>query len=149
MPLLSQLDADLKQALLARNTELAGLLRLLKAALKNEMIEKRSDDLSDEDVIKVLKREAKKRQDSITQYEAGGRQDLVEVEKKELELIKKYLPTEMSEDKIHATVANIISGMGEVSMSQFGQVMGAVMKQIGSEADGTLVSKVVKEILNK
>ena len=149
MSLLSQLEADLKQAMLARNSELTGVLRMLKSALKNEMIAQKSLELSDEDFIKILKREAKKRQDSIVQYTQGGRADLAETEEKELVLIKKYLPEEMSEDKIRSVVAEVLSGLGEVNPSQFGQIMSAVMKVVGSTADGTLVSKVVKEMLNK
>jgi len=149
MSLLSQLEADLKQAMLARDSELVGLLRMLKSALKNEMIAQRTEDLSDENVIKILKREAKKRQEAINLYIKGGRKELAEVEERELTIIKKYLPAEMSEEQIREVVNQVISDRGEVNPSQFGQIMGATMKKVGSAAAGVLVSKIVKEVLAK
>ncbi len=148
MSLLSQLEADLKQALLTKDKDTANLLRLIKAALKNEMIALKKQELSDEEVIKVLKREAKKRQDSIKQFTQGGRQDLADQEKKELAILEKYLPQQLPPEEIKKVIQEVINGMGEVSPSQFGAVMGAVMKKIGSQADGNVVSQLVKEALS-
>jgi uncharacterized protein YqeY len=149
MSLAQNIENDFKKAMLERNKDLANLLRLLKAALKNEMINLRKQELSDQEVIKVLKYEAKKHQDSIQQFAQGGRQDLVNQEKRELAMIKKYLPPEMSQEEIKKIVQEVVSGLGEVAPSQFGQVMGAVMKKVGGQTDGAIVSKVVKETLNK
>lgn len=147
MSLLSQLDNDLKSAMIARNSELTDLLRLLKAALKNEMIGLKKQDLTDEEVFKVLKREAKKREDSITLFTSGNRPELAAKEQAELALIKKYLPAELSEDKVREIVASVIAELGASSPSQFGLVMKAAMAKAGGQADGGVVSRVVKEIL--
>ncbi|NMC51824.1 GatB/YqeY domain-containing protein [Candidatus Kuenenbacteria bacterium] len=147
MSLLSQLDNDLKSAMIARNSELTDLLRLLKAALKNEMIGLKKQDLTDEEVFKVLKREAKKREDSIPLFTSGNRPELAAKEQAELALIKKYLPAELSEDKIREIVESVIAELGASSPSQFGLVMKAAMAKAGGQADGGVVSRVVKEIL--
>lgn len=147
MSLAERLNNDLKQALLDRHKDAVDLLRLIKAALQNEAISLKSKELKDDQVIKVLKREAKKRQDSITQFTQGNRPDLADKEKHELELIKPYLPEEMSSGKVKEIVAQVIQEMGEVSPSQFGAVMGAVMQRTQGQADGALVSRTVKEAL--
>ncbi len=147
MSLISRLDNDLKQALLSKDKEVASLLRLIKAALKNEMINLRKDELSDDETIKILRKEAKKRQDSIEQFTKGNRIDLAEQEKKELTLIEKYLPAQMSLTDIKKIVTEVISSMDQVGPSQFGQVIGLVMKKTAGQADGSLVSQAVKEAI--
>lgn len=149
MSLNSTLEKDLKDALFARDKGKAGLLRLLKAALKNEMISLKKQELKDEEIIKILKCEAKKRQDSIEQFTKGNRQDLADKEQAELVLIKKYLPQEMSPEEVKKIIQEVISSMGKITPSQFGQVMGAVMKKTAGQADGNLVSKLVKEVLDE
>ncbi len=149
MSLLNQLEADLKQALLAKDRATADLLRLLKAALKNEMIALKKQELSDEEVLKVLKREAKKRHDSIEQFTRGGRQDLADQEKRELDILEKYLPAALPPDELKKHIQAVIDDLEEVSPSQFGQVMKAVMARVGGQADGKLVAQLVKEALQK
>ncbi len=148
MSLLSQLEADLKQALLSKDKATVDLLRLMKAALKNEMIALKKTALTDDEVVKVLKREAKKRQDSIQQFTNGGRQDLADQEKKELALLEKYLPQQLPAEEIKKIIQQVASEMGEIAPSQFGMLMGAVMKKVGNQADGNLVSQLVKEFIN-
>ncbi len=148
MSLLSQLEADLKQALLSKDKATVDLLRLMKAALKNEMIALKKTALTDDEVVKVLKREAKKRQDSIQQFTNGGRQDLADQEKKELALLEKYLPQQLPAEEIKKIIQQVAGEMGEIAPSQFGMLMGAVMKKIGNQADGNLVSQLVKEFIN-
>ena len=149
MSLATTLENDFKNAMLNRQKDLVDLLRLLKAALKNEMINFRKQELSDSEVIAVLKREAKKRHDSIEQFTKGKRQDLADKETAELKLIKHYLPQELSADEVRKVAQEVISSLGEVAPSQFGRVMGAVMARLKGQADGTLVSQIVKETLNK
>ncbi len=149
MSLINKLDADLKQALLSKDKDTVALLRLIKAVLKNEMIALKKDSLTDDEVIKLLRKEAKKRQDSIEQFTAGNRIDLAEQEKKELSLIEKYLPAQMSLTDIKKIVTEIIASIDNVAPSQFGQIMGLVMKKTAGQADGNLVSQAVKEALNK
>ncbi len=151
MLLLDKINQDLKQAMKEKDARALSVLRMLISALNNEAIalKKKEEGLSEEEINRVLKREAKKRKDSIQQFIAGGRAELAEQEKEELKILNKYLPEEMSEGDIKKAVEEVISEMGEVSPSQFGQVMGKVMAKIKSQADGSMVSKVVKEMLNK
>ena len=149
MSLATTLENDFKNAMLNRKKDLVDLLRLLKAALKNEMISLKKQELSDAEVITILKREAKKRHDSIEQFTKGKRQDLADKETAELKLIKHYLPQELSADEVRKVAQEVISSLGEVAPSQFGRVMGAVMARLKGQADGTLVSQIVKETLNK
>jgi uncharacterized protein len=148
MSLFAQIEKDFLEAYKTRAEEKVSLLRLLKAALKNEMIELKKSELADEEVIKILKREVKKHLDSIELFSKGNREELAAKEKAELAIIKTYLPAELSEVEIKAAVLEIIQELGGASGVQFGQVMGLAMKKLGSSADGTLVSKVVKETLN-
>ena len=105
--------------------------------------------LSAEEELKILKREVKRRKDSIAQYEDADRSELAEQEKQELEILFVYLPEEMSEDEVCKIVKEVISEIGEVAPSQFGQVMGQVMTKTKGQANGAIVSKVVKEEINK
>lgn len=149
MSLFETLENDLKSAMLSRNKELTDLLRLIKAALKNEMISLKKQKLTDDEIVVVLKREAKKRNDSIEQFKKGGRNDLAAAEQKELEMIKKYLPAEMPPQEVQKIIDQVVSSMNEVAPSQFGQIMGQVMAKVKGRADGTLVSKLVKKTINK
>jgi len=149
--LLQQINDDIKQSMRNKDSETLSVLRMLVSAINNEAIvlKKKDEGLNKEEELKILKREAKKRKDSIEQYNAGGREELAEKEKKELEILNKYLPEEMSEDEVRKIVEEVVAGMDEVLPSQFGQVMGQVMAKTKGQADGGVVSKVVKETLNK
>jgi len=145
MSLLTTIDADLKSAMLAHEQALVDLLRLLKSALKNEMISLIKQDLTDDESLKVIKREAKKREDSIAIFTTGNRPDLVAKEQAELELIKKYLPAAMSEDELRKIVESVLA---ETTDRQFGLIMKSVMAKTHGAADGAVVSKIVKELLS-
>ena len=151
MALKEQIQNDLKTALLGGDRFVGEVLRGLKAAILNEEVAtgKRDEGLADVDVEKVIAREVKKRTESIKLYEQNGRPELAEAEKNEAEVIKKYLPEQLSEDDIRAMVQEIIGGMGDVSMQQMGQVIGAVKAKAGNAADGSLVAQLVKEALSK
>lgn len=148
MNLLAKLESDFRSAMIARAAETVALLRLLKAALKNEMISLLKPELTDEETIKVLKREAKKREDALELYLKGGRPELADKEKAELALIKKYLPEQLSEADIQKITNGVIAEMGSAATSQFGMVMKAVMAKTKGLADGALVSRIVKELLS-
>jgi uncharacterized protein YqeY len=124
---------------------------MLNAALQNETIAlgKKDAGLNDDEAIKVIKKEVKKRKDSVDQFMAGGRTELAEKEKREMEILAAYLPAEMSEEELKKIVAEVLAEMGEVAPSQFGVVMKAVMAKAGGQADGAVISKLVKEGLNK
>ncbi len=147
MTIEEQIKNQLKNALKEKNAELATSLRQLLSAIKNEAIAlmKKDEGLSDEEVINVLKREKKKREDSISLYREGNREDLAEKEQKELELINEFLPAEMSDEEIKAVVDKVIA---EADDKSFGKIMGQVMKEVGSRADGSRVKKIVEESLN-
>ncbi len=149
MSLTARLEADFKKAMLAKDKERVGLLRMLKSSLKNEMIKSKQQELADEAVVKLFKSEIKKRKDSAEQYEKGDRGDLATQERKEIEIIEDYLPEQMSQDEIRQVVQQVIQDMGQAAPSQFGQVMKSVMEKISNQADGSLVSQVVKEEINK
>lgn len=148
--LTSQISADIKQAMKDKDTLKLSVLRMVLSSLNNEAINlnKKDAGLSDEEALKVLKKEVKKRKDSIEQYVSGGREDLADHEKKELEILEKYLPEEMGESEIKQIVESVIAEMGgSVAPSQFGAVMKAVMTKTAGSADGAMVTRIVKESL--
>ena len=144
-----QIYTDLKLAMKNKDVLKVSVLRMLIAAFNNEAINlmKKDEGLSDEEAIKVLKKEAKKRKDSIEQFTAGNRPELAKKENEELKILSVYLPAEMSEEDLKKIVAEVIAEMGEVSPSQFGMVMKAVMAKTAGKADGGMASNVVKEVL--
>src|SRR3990167_5901294 len=120
MGLLAQMQEDLKVALKGGNFEVTGTIRMLQAAVHNEHIAKGKDkELTDEDIMAVLRKEAKKRRESADVFASAGRTDLSDKEEKELILIKGYLPPELSDAEVEAIVAEVVAG-GE---SKFGKVM--------------------------
>ena len=142
--------ADLITAMKAKDTKRLQVLRSLKAKLLEKEIEQRSGgkaELSNENTLAVLTKAAKQRKESIDQYTAGNRLDLVGVEKIELEIIESYLPAPMSEDEIIELIDNQINKVGATGMQDIGKVMGPIMGQLKGKADGSLVNKLVKQRL--
>lgn len=143
MSLKSELDSKLKEAMIAHDEPIVSLLRMIKSSIKNSEISK-GHELEDNEVLAVLEKEAKQRKDSISQFEAGGRSDLAEKEKSELVIIESYLPEKMSEEEITEIVKKKIS---ELEGQDFGKIMGACMGELKGKADGALVQKIVKEVM--
>jgi len=145
----SQIDTDLKTALLGGDRFSAEVLRGLKAVILNEEVSqgKRDEGLDDETIEKLIVREVKKRQDSATQYEAAGRPELVEAERAESKVIEGYLPTQLSEDDIKTAITETISTLGVSGPQAMGQVIGAVKGKLGNTADGGTIARLVKEAL--
>jgi uncharacterized protein YqeY len=148
MSLKEQIEADTKTAMKARDMETVSALRMVSSSIKNKMIEVRPKDLTDEDVISVLKKLSKQRKDSIEQFQKAGRNDLADKEQKELSVLEKYLPEQMSEEQITEIVKATISEMGASSMKDMGKVMGAVTGKTQGAADNKLVSQIVKAQLS-
>lgn len=151
MAIKDQIMADLKQAMKDKDQDRLRVLRSLKANLLDREISERKEgeaSLSDEQTIEVLMKAAKQRKESIEQFEEGGRDDLVDSEKEELEIINEYLPEMLSEDEIREVAREKIEQMGAENMADMGKVMGAVMQELKGKAEGSLVSKVVKEELS-
>jgi uncharacterized protein YqeY len=146
MSLIQQLDQDLAAAMREAVVSRVTVLRLLKSSLKNEQI-KLGHELSEPEVMKVLQREAKQRRDSIKQYDEGGRQDLADSERHELEIIQAYLPQPMDEAELAQLVDVVVTEINATSVAEMGVVMGAVMQRTAGRADGGTVSRLVKQRL--
>ena len=141
-----KLSNDIKTALKGKKELELLVLRGVSAVIKNKEIEKR-DELIEEEVIQIFLSEAKKRKDSIEEFKKGNREDLVEKEKKELEILKKYLPEQMSEDQIKEEVKKVIKKVGAVGSQEIGKVMSVLMPKLKGKVDGKVVSKLVGELL--
>jgi uncharacterized protein len=145
-----KIEAELKSALKSGEKEKTGILRFLISAIKNHQIEIKAKDeeyLKDEDVVAVIRRQVKQRKDSIAEYEKGGRQDLAEKEKTELNMLENYLPAQAGEEKIREIVKAKKSELGIIDKTGFGKLMGVVMNELKGQADGDAVKKVVEEEL--
>ncbi len=136
----------MKEALKAGEKDRLLLLRGLKSELKYARLDK-GDDLTDEDCISVLASQAKKRRDSIEQYEKAGRDDLVKKEQAELDYITEYLPRQLDETELREIITKAVAESGAESPAQIGAVMKIVMPQVKGAADGKLVGKLAREIL--
>lgn len=144
---LSQLEADLAVAAKARDQVRLTVLRLLKTALLNYKIEV-GEDLSPQQIMSVLQKEAKKHQDSIEQYKNAGRDDLVKEEAAELGIIDEYLPAKMSQADLEKLVDEAIAEVGATTMADMGKVMGVAQKKSAGAADGSQLSAIVKSRLS-
>lgn len=151
MTLREKITGDLKAAMKAGEAQKRDTLRLLDSAIKNSEIEKkkREEGLSDEEVLEVVMRAVKQRQDSISQFEKGGRPELAEQEKKEIEVLAVYLPEQLGREDVQIAVREVVAQLGTVSASDFGKVMGQAMAKLKGQADGNVVKEVVKEELDK
>ena len=144
-----KLEQDLKTAMLAGDSERVMTLRNMKSALLNVKVAsgKRETGLSDDEVLPILSKEAKKRQESADFYVQGGSQDRADKELSEKSIIEEYLPKQLSTEEITAIVEEVIAALGASGPSAMGQVMGQVKAKTGSKADGSIVAKIVKEKL--
>jgi len=162
MDLRETINNEIKKAMQGKNELLLLVLRGLNAAFHNKEIEKRTklsktekdiakleklSKLSDEEVIEVISSEAKKRNDSIVEFKKGNRSDLVEKEEKELEILKKYLPEQMSEEQISEEAKKAIKETGAVGPKDTGKVMAALMPKVKGRAGGDVVSRIVATLL--
>jgi len=145
MDIKAQVQAELTAAMKARDDLKLQTLRLLSNALHNEEISKQTE-LTESDVQAVIKREVKKRKEAIESYALAGRTESADKESAELKILEAYLPTAMSEDEIVKIVDAEIAANPEAKV---GQIIGAVIKQSGGQADGTVVAKLVNDKLNQ
>jgi len=130
------------------NTNASDILKMALASIKNAQIAQ-DDELTEQDIEKILRKEVKKIEDSISQFTQMGRTDLVEKETSQLEIIKKYLPELMSEEDIKVIINNKIKELNISGMDDMGKLMGAVMKETAGKADGNTVKNLVTQILTK
>lgn len=165
MSIKEKITTDLKDALKEKKELEVSVFRMLLAAILNKEKEKRAklakeeeglkeeelakkSQLTDEEVLEVVSSEAKKSKEAIEAFKKGGRADLVGKEKAELEILKKYLPEQFSEEEIKKLVQEAIAKVGASSPKDMGKVMAELMPQVKGKADGNTVSKIVKELLS-
>ncbi len=142
-----QINKDYIDALKQKNTVKSSTLNFLRAQLKNVAIEKKKDVLDDAEVVVVIKKQLRQRQDSIEQFEKGGRADLAQKERTELDILKLYLPQELSEEEILPTVRECIKEVSASSVKDMGKVMKLVISRLAGRADNKKVSEIVRNTL--
>lgn len=141
-----KIQQDLKQAMIAKEETKVSTLRMLVSELKYAQI-KKSEDLTDEDIVSVVQKELKKRQESIEAFEKAGRAEMAEKEKAEVEILKVYLPPQMSDEELEKIVEEAIAATGASTPADMGKVIGMVMGKVGQSASGSQVSSIVKSKL--
>lgn len=139
--------SDLRDAMRAKDVPRRNTIRMLEAAIKNAEIDKRGAELADADVLAILQRQVKQRRESIEQFEKGGRKDLADNERVEIDIIEQYLPTQLSRDEVEVRARAVIGQIGASGPGDRGKVMGMLMRELRGEADGSLVNAVVGELL--
>ncbi|MEQ9619356.1 MAG: GatB/YqeY domain-containing protein [Deltaproteobacteria bacterium] len=149
MSLRERIPADIKNALREKNSLELAVLRMLQSSIRNKEIENNKKELTDEEVIGVISSEVKKRRDAAEEFEKVNRQDVADKEKAEIEILMKYMPRQMSEDEIRNEVIKAISEADAAGTKDFGNVMKIIMPAVKGKADGSMVSKVVRQELEK
>lgn len=152
MSLQQQIDTDLKAAMLARDEPRKLALRSVKTAIQNAIVEKRSSagadaSLTDDEVLQLIKQQAKQRRESISEFSAGDRDDLIPNEETQLAVLEEYLPQQLSREEITVVVQAVIVETGAQSPRDLGIVMRGSMAQLQNRADGKLVNEVARELL--
>ena len=144
MEIRDKIAADVKAAMIAKESLKLTALRGLQAAIKNREIDMRPDPITAEEVMNVVKKLVKQRKESIDQFQQAGRQDLVDQESAELKVLEVYLPTQMSREQIEALVTEVIATLGAKTVKDMGPVMKEVIAKTGGAADNKVVSEVIK-----
>ncbi|WFS60959.1 GatB/YqeY domain-containing protein [Pseudodesulfovibrio thermohalotolerans] len=148
MSLSKQIDKDYIEAYKAKATVKVAVLRHLKTAIKNRMVEDKAQDLSDEIVLDLIAKQVKQRKDSFDQYSKAGRDDLAQVEAEELAALEVYLPKQLSDEDLSAAIDKAIADLGASSMADMGKVMQAVLGAYKGQIDGKKASGLVKSKLS-
>jgi uncharacterized protein YqeY len=148
MSLKQQITEDMKAAMRARETARLGAIRLLLAAMKQREVDERIE-LTDADVVAIIEKMLKQRRDSISQYKAANRQDLVDVEEFEVTVLQGYMPQQLSEAEIASAIAEAIAATGAAGPQDMGKVMGVVKPKLAGRADMGKVSGLIKAQLTK
>lgn len=149
--IIDRLNDDLKEAMRNRDKVRLRTLRSLRSALKNKEIDQRESGvetvLSEQDQLSVLRKQVNQRKDSIEQYEEAGRDDLVQQEQEELDVLNEYMPAQMSDEELEETLRDIIEEVGAESMADMGAVMGPAMGKLKGRVDGSRVQEMVQSLL--
>lgn len=147
MSLEERIESEFKSALKKRNKISVSTLRMLKAEINNVKLDRNKKTLNDEEIVRIVRHQIKQHRDSIEQFEKGKRQDLVEKEKKELDILLCYMPEELSEEELKKIIDEVIKELKATGKKEMGKVMKAVMEKVKGTADGKKVSQLVSERL--
>ena len=140
------INQNIKEAMKAKNAKKRDALRLLTSAFKQIEVDERKE-LNDDDVIKIIMQQVKRRNDAATQYKNAGRDDLLQIELDEIAFYEVYLPEQMSDEELTSTLRDIITKVGATTLKDMGKVMGIASKELGSKAEGKRINECVKAIL--
>ncbi len=146
MTIAQRLEADLKEALRARDAVRTSTIRLARAAIKNAEIE-RQRVLTDDETTVILQHEVKRRREAIEGFSRGGRDDLVQKEQLEMAILLGYLPAPLEDDVLRRVVAEVVGQVGATSERDIGRVMGPVMRRVQGWAEGKTIERIVREAL--
>lgn len=147
MTLREKINDDIKTAMKEKDVATRDALRLLSSAMKQIEVDERKE-LNDEDVIKIIQKQVKQRNDAMTQYRDAGREDLYEKEASEAAIFETYLPKQLSDEELENAIHTIIAETGAASMKEIGKVMGAASKTLGALADGKRINECAKKLLS-
>jgi len=146
MSLKERLKQDLLTAMKAKDSFKRDVIRFLNSSIKQIEVDERRE-LSDEEIIKIIQKSVKQREDAIRQFEEASRDELIEKEKKELEILSSYLPKQLSDEELESIVKEVINEVGAKSMADIGKVMGVAIKKTQGRADGKRINEIVKKVL--
>jgi len=146
MTLKETISNDIKTAMKEKNNALRDALRLLSSAMKQIEVDERKE-LSDDDIIKIIQKQVKQRNDAMNQYREAGREDLYEKEAAEAAIFETYLPKQLSDAELETALRTIITETGATSLKEIGKVMGAASKTLGAQADGKRINECAKKML--
>ena len=147
MNLRETINQDVKNAMKAKDTKTRDALRLLTSAFKQIEVDERKE-LTDDDVVKIIQTQVKRRNDAASQYKDAGRDDLMQIELDEIAVYTPYLPVQLSDDELSSALQEIISKTGASTMKDMGKVMGMASKELAGKADGKRINECVKKLLN-
>ncbi|MGZ8938045.1 MAG: GatB/YqeY domain-containing protein [Limisphaerales bacterium] len=147
MTLQERLGQEIKSAMLAKDADRLGALRMLKSTIGYILIEKKAESISDADFISVVQKEVKKRRDSIEQFESGGRPELAAKEKQEIIVLENFLPQQLSPEELEKMVREAIAETGATSKKEMGPVIKSVQAKAAGRADGKTISQLVGKFL--
>lgn len=147
MSLLERIQQELKSAMLKKEAERLSTLRLLKSAIGYAQIERKTDNLSDGDIVAVVQKEIKKRRDSVEQFDKGGRPELAEKERREIAVLETFLPQQFPAEELEQLVRSTIQELGATTKKDMGPVIKAVQAKAAGRADGKTISTLVARLL--
>ena len=147
MNLKDRLKQDLKDAMKAKDTNKRDAIRAITTMIKQVEVDQRVS-LNDDEVVKLIQKGVKQREDAIEQFKAGNRDDLVEKEQYQIDIFSSYLPKQLTDDELLAIVKDIIAKVGATSMKDMGKIMPKAKEQVGAKADGKRINQAVKQLLN-